>query len=102
MRHRPESADSRRLRVAMLAPFAIHGPKGTARWRVMPLARALAARGHAVRVVVPPYDQPAAAGRCWIDGGVEVVNVPLAWGGAQIGALALGVQSGSGDHRLAA
>ena len=42
-----------------------------------------------MRVVVPPYDQPAAAGKCWIDGGVEVVNVPLPRGGAQIGALAL-------------
>lgn len=73
----------------MLAPFAIHGPKGTARWRVMPLARALVARGHAVRVVVAPYDCPAESGSRWIDGGVEVVNVPLPGGCAQVGALPL-------------
>ncbi len=86
---RPTVDRVRRLRIVMLAPFAIHGPKGTARWRVMPLARALAGRGHAVRVVVPPYDQPAAAGARWIDGGVEVVNVPLPRGGLQAGALSL-------------
>ena len=77
------------LRVAMLAPFAVHGPKGTARWRVMPLARALTAGGHAVRVVVPPYDNPVESGSRWLDGGVEVVNVTLPRGGAEIGALPL-------------
>ena len=89
MNGRLEVVGSRNLRVAILAPFAIHGPRGTARWRVMPLARALAARGHAVRVVVPPYDQPDATGSRWIDGGVEVVNVPLPRGGAQVGVLPL-------------
>lgn len=80
------SVDGRRLRIAMLAPFAVYGPKGTTRWRVLPLARALARRGHAVRVVVPSYDCPAEADRCWLDGGVEVVAVPLARG-AEAGAL---------------
>ena len=77
------------LRVAMLAPFAVHGPKGTACWRVMPLARALAAGGHSVRVVVPPYDFPADGGRRWLDGGVEVVNVSLPRAGRQAGAMTL-------------
>ncbi|MCB0201129.1 MAG: glycosyltransferase, partial [Anaerolineae bacterium] len=77
------------LRIAILAPFAVHGPKGTTRWRVMPLARALAAAGHAVRVVVPPYDNPIEGGRCWRTGGVEVVNVPVSRRGAQTGALSL-------------
>ena len=71
------------LRIAMLAPFAVHGPKGTTRWRVMPLARSLAALGHTVRVVVPPYDSPAEAGKSWLDQGVEVVNLKLPRGGAQ-------------------
>lgn len=62
------------MRVAMVAPFAL-APKGTTRWRVMPLARALAAAGHQVRVVVPPYDWPASAGLRWVDQGVEVVHV---------------------------
>ncbi|MCB0253301.1 MAG: glycosyltransferase [Anaerolineae bacterium] len=77
------------LRIAMLAPFAVHGPKGTTRWRVMPLARALAAAGHAVRVVVPPYDNPVEGGKRWTDGGVEVVNVAAPRGGSRSGALSL-------------
>ncbi|MEZ4767942.1 MAG: glycosyltransferase [Caldilineales bacterium] len=77
------------LRVAMLAPFAIHGPRGMARWRVMPLARALAAAGHAVRVVVPPYDNPAESGSRRNEAGVDVVNVSLPRRGAETGAPAL-------------
>lgn len=64
------------MRIALLAPFALH-PKGTTRWRVLPLARALAAQGHAVCVVIPPYDWPAHGGLTWQDAGVRVVNVPL-------------------------
>lgn len=70
----------------MLAPSAFHGPRGTTRWRVMPLARALAAAGGQVRVVVPPYDWPPDAGRRWLDGGVEVVNVALPPAGRAVGA----------------
>jgi glycosyltransferase involved in cell wall biosynthesis len=62
------------MRIALIAPFAFH-PKGTTHWRVRPLARALAAQGHAVRIVIPPYDWPAHSGRRWQDGGVQVVNV---------------------------
>ncbi len=62
------------MRIALITPFALH-PKGTTRWRVLPLARALAAQGHAVRVVIPPYDWPAHGGMAWRDGGVQVVNV---------------------------
>lgn len=67
---------ARPLRVAMIAPFAVH-PKGTTRWRALPLARALAAAGHRVRVVIPPYDWPAHSGRQWQDAGVDVVNIEL-------------------------
>ncbi len=35
-------------------------PKGTVSARMMPLARALAEKGHRVRVVVPPWDDPTA------------------------------------------
>lgn len=64
------------MRIALIAPFAIH-PKGTTRWRVLPLARALADQGHAVRVVIPPYDWPLHSGRRWQDRGVDVVNVAM-------------------------
>ncbi len=43
--------------VVMVAPFA-ESPKATTSARVIPLARALAARGHRVTVLVPPYDNP--------------------------------------------
>lgn len=62
------------MRIVLIAPFAIH-PKGTTRWRVLPLARALAAQGHAVRVAIPPYDWPQHSGLAWRDHGVDVVNV---------------------------
>ncbi|MEA3338193.1 MAG: glycosyltransferase family 4 protein [Chloroflexota bacterium] len=69
--------DSRRpLRIAIAAPFAIH-PKGTTLWRVLPLARALAEAGHAVRVVIPPYDWPCHGGTRWWMDGVDVFNVPV-------------------------
>lgn len=64
------------MRIAMIAPFAVH-PKGTTRWRVLPLARALGERGHQVRVIVPPYDWPQHGGQRWQDHGMEVINVPL-------------------------
>ncbi|MCY3749603.1 MAG: glycosyltransferase [Chloroflexi bacterium] len=38
----------------------------------MPMARAAAAVGHRVRVIVPPYDDPATYGRRWEEDGVEV------------------------------
>ena len=64
------------MRIVLIAPFAIH-PKGTTRWRVLPLARALAAQGHAVRVAIPPYDWPQHSGLAWRDHGVDVVNAAL-------------------------
>jgi glycosyltransferase involved in cell wall biosynthesis len=47
------------MRIAFIAPFGMQ-PKGTVSARMMPLARALAERGHQVRVVVPPWDDPSA------------------------------------------
>ena len=64
------------MRIVLLAPFAVH-PKGTTRWRVLPLARALATQGHAVRVAIPPYDWPSHSGLRWRDHGVEVANAVL-------------------------
>jgi glycosyltransferase involved in cell wall biosynthesis len=66
----------RRMRIALLAPFGLRA-KGTARARSLPLARALARRGHSVAVFIPPYDSPEDAGRKWRDEGVEVVNISL-------------------------
>ena len=50
------------MRITLIAPFALF-PKGTTRSRVLPLARALAGRGHSVTVLIPAWDHPAEAGR---------------------------------------
>jgi len=64
------------MNVVFVAPFGL-APKGTTRWRVLPLARDLAARGHAVRVLVPSWDRPQDAGRAWREGGATVACVPF-------------------------
>jgi glycosyltransferase involved in cell wall biosynthesis len=64
-------------RIAIIAPFGLQ-PKATTSARLLPLAAALAARGHQVRLIVPPYDDPTApaAGRRSVVDGVDVVEVP--------------------------
>jgi glycosyltransferase involved in cell wall biosynthesis len=47
------------MRIAFIAPFGMQ-PKGTTSARMLPLAQALARRGHFVRIVVPPWDDPTA------------------------------------------
>jgi glycosyltransferase involved in cell wall biosynthesis len=47
------------MRIAFIAPFGLQ-PKGTVSARMLPLAGALAGRGHQMRVVIPPWDDPAA------------------------------------------
>ncbi|HVG98279.1 MAG TPA: glycosyltransferase family 4 protein [Chloroflexota bacterium] len=59
------------MRLVFVAPFATH-PKATTSARVLPLARALAARGHAVTVLIPPYDNPAEGGRSYDAGAARV------------------------------
>lgn len=62
------------LRVTLVAPFGLCR-RGTTRARVLPLARALARFGHAVRVVVPDWDCPQDAGWRYRTGGAEVYHV---------------------------
>ncbi|HZU04849.1 MAG TPA: glycosyltransferase [Chloroflexota bacterium] len=63
------------MRVTFVAPFGL-GRKGTTRARVLPLAQALAALGHAVRVVVPSWDCPEEWGRRYRLHTVEVIHLP--------------------------
>lgn len=67
--HRPPPI--RPLRLVLIAPFARY-PKSTTRARVLPLARALAGRGHEVLVLVPPYDNPEEAGEAFYTGKARV------------------------------
>ena len=64
------------MRVAMIGPFGLT-PKATMRFRALPLARALAARGHAVLIVMPPWHTPQEAPRRWVDSGVTIEYVSL-------------------------
>lgn len=64
------------MRIAMIGPFGLR-PKGTMAARALPLAQALAARGHAVTLILPPWSWPQDAGRTWEEGGVLIQNVAL-------------------------
>lgn len=64
----------------MVGPFGLH-LKGTMRRRALPLAHALAEKGHRLTLLLPPWDSPQDAGRSWNDGAVRVVNLPLPPGG---------------------
>jgi len=67
------------MRIAMIGPFGLH-PKQTMRSRALGLARPLVARGHIVRLLMPPWDTPDEAGRTWAEDGVELRYVPLRGG----------------------
>lgn len=61
------------MRIVMLAPFGIR-PKGTLLARMLPLARALARRGHTVSIVAPPVHNPEDAGTRVTHDGVPVIH----------------------------
>jgi glycosyltransferase involved in cell wall biosynthesis len=67
------------MRIAMVGPFGFH-PNKTMRSRALPLARALVARGHAVTLFMPPWQEPDTAGRQWQEDGVDIRYVPLSGG----------------------
>jgi glycosyltransferase involved in cell wall biosynthesis len=45
--------------------------------RALPMAKALVMRGHVVTVLLPPWQNPEDAGRCWEEDGVAVENILL-------------------------
>lgn len=64
------------MRIVFVGPFAMQ-PKRTMAVRALPLARALAARGHKVLMLLPPWDRPQDAGWEWAENGLRVYNVRL-------------------------
>ena len=70
--------------IVFVGPFGLQ-PKGTVSARAVPIARALARRGHSVAVVTPPWDNPQDSGKSLCLDGVPVVNIrlplrlPLIW-----------------------
>jgi glycosyltransferase involved in cell wall biosynthesis len=64
------------MQVVVVGPFGLR-PRGTMSVRALPLAKALAARGHAVTMLLPPWQNPEDAGRCWEEDGVAIENISL-------------------------
>ncbi len=64
------------MRIVFVGPFAMQ-PKRTMAVRALPMAKALAARGHEVLILLPPWDRPQDAGKEWVEGTVRVCNVRL-------------------------
>ncbi|MBN1179717.1 MAG: glycosyltransferase [Anaerolineae bacterium] len=64
------------MRIVMVGPFGLQ-PRGTMSVRALPLARALAARGHTVTVLLPPWQTPEESGKRWEEHGVAIENIPL-------------------------
>lgn len=60
----------------MLGPFGLR-PRGTMSVRALPLAQALATRGHAVTLLLPPWQNPEDSGRTWETRGVRIENAVL-------------------------
>ena len=64
------------MNIVMIGPFGLR-PKGTMSVRALPMARALAARGHRVELILPPWSWPPDSGREWQADGVRVANIAL-------------------------
>jgi glycosyltransferase involved in cell wall biosynthesis len=60
----------------MVGPFGLR-PQGTMSRRALPLAKALASRGHEVELVLPPWSCPEDDGRRWSEDGVSIHNISL-------------------------
>jgi glycosyltransferase involved in cell wall biosynthesis len=64
------------MNIVFIGPFGLR-KKGTMAVRALPLAKALAARGHQVTLLLPPWDSPEDAGRAWIEESVSITHIPL-------------------------
>ena len=64
------------MRVVMVGPFGLR-PRGTMIVRALPIAQALADRGHTVTMLLPPWQNPEDAGQHWEEEGVTIENIVL-------------------------
>jgi glycosyltransferase involved in cell wall biosynthesis len=64
------------MKLVFFAPFAF-SPKATVSARMLPIASALARRGHQVHILIPPYDNPEDSGRIWKTGDVPITNMSV-------------------------
>lgn len=64
------------MRVVMVGPFGLK-PRTTMSVRALSMAKALVGRGHMATILLPPWQNPEDAGRCWEEDGVVVENISL-------------------------
>jgi glycosyltransferase involved in cell wall biosynthesis len=64
------------VKIVFVAPFA-YAPKATVSARMLPMATALTRAGHAVDILIPPYDNPADSNRAWEHEGVRLENMSV-------------------------
>jgi glycosyltransferase involved in cell wall biosynthesis len=64
------------MHIVIVGPFGLR-PRGTMSVRALPMAKTLAARGHTVTMLLPPWQNPEDAGRCWEEDGVAIENISL-------------------------
>ena len=64
------------MNIVFVGAFGL-APKSTMKVRALPLAKALARRGHRLTMVLPPWDNPPDSGATWEEEGVTIINVPL-------------------------
>jgi len=64
------------MNVVTIGPFGLR-PRTTMSVRALPMTKALAARGHAVTMLLPPWQNLEDAGLCWQEDGVAIENISL-------------------------
>jgi glycosyltransferase involved in cell wall biosynthesis len=64
------------MRIVMVGPFGMK-PRTTMSVRALSMARVLVRRGHTVTILLPPWQNPEDAGRCWEQDGVVIENISL-------------------------
>lgn len=64
------------MKIVMVGNFGLWA-KGTMGVRALPMAQALARRGHEVCLLLPPSDSPQDAGKEYTLGGVRIINLAL-------------------------
>jgi len=64
------------MQIVMIGPFGLK-PKRTMAVRALPMAKALAARGHTLTMLLPPWSNPEDGGHVYEHSGVRVENIVL-------------------------
>lgn len=64
------------MKIVLIGCFALR-PRGTMSARAIPMAKALAKRGHSVTVLIPPYDNLADSGKRYVEEGVEIRHLRI-------------------------